>query len=103
RSRLQQRPRLIVKGCQRLDLREQCFMIFLLLRFGPQSYSVSPPLAGVTGISLGRRSKEATSRLQAELQTIAMKPTVMKFGGTSVEDTTAFRNVTSIVGLAAGS
>jgi len=32
-----------------------------------------------------------------------MKPTVMKFGGTSVEDTTAFRNVTSIVRLAAGS
>jgi aspartate kinase len=32
-----------------------------------------------------------------------MKPTVMKFGGTSVEDTTAFRNVTGIVKVAAAS
>src|SRR5437773_2662664 len=32
-----------------------------------------------------------------------MKPTVMKFGGTSGEDTTAFGNVTSIVRLAAAS
>ena len=32
-----------------------------------------------------------------------MKPTVMKFGGTSVEDTAAFRNVTAIVKLAAAS
>src|SRR5262249_33123197 len=32
-----------------------------------------------------------------------MKPTVMKFGGTSVEDTTAFRNVAAIVKVAAAS
>jgi aspartate kinase len=32
-----------------------------------------------------------------------MQPTVMKFGGTSVEDTAAFRNVTSIVKVAAAS
>jgi aspartate kinase len=32
-----------------------------------------------------------------------MKPTVMKFGGTSVEDTAAFRNVTAIVKVASAS
>lgn len=32
-----------------------------------------------------------------------MKPTVMKFGGTSVEDTAAFRNVTGIVKVASAS
>ena len=36
-------------------------------------------------------------------QTFVCKPTVMKFGGTSVEDTAAFRNVTSIVKVAAAS
>jgi aspartate kinase len=32
-----------------------------------------------------------------------MKPTIMKFGGTSVEDTAAFRNVTAIVKVASAS
>ena len=62
-------------------------------RFG-RSRLVAPPLVIVCRMRQSSRLKAATSRRTPKF---VMKPTIMKFGGTSVEDASAFRNVAAIV------
>lgn len=63
-------------------------------------YDCFPSCSGVP-TSGGDLAKQRSS--EGDARTSIMKPTVMKFGGTSVEDAAAFRNVTAIVKVAAAS